>query len=57
MGGIIILAHMNPALVHGLLALIGLLVIVEGLGLALVPKALGFLRQFPAARAKLTATR
>ena len=43
MGGIIILAHMNPALVHGLLALIGLLVIVEGLGLALVPKALGFL--------------
>jgi hypothetical protein len=37
------LAPMNPAMLHGLLALVGLLVILEGLGLALVPKALGFL--------------
>jgi hypothetical protein len=37
------LARMNPALLHGLLALVGGLLIVEGLGLALVPKTLGFL--------------
>ena len=44
------LGRMNAALMHGLLALIGLLVIVEGLGLALVPKALGFLAGPGAAR-------
>jgi hypothetical protein len=37
------LGRMNPALLHGLLALVGLFLIVEGLGLALVPKSLGFL--------------
>ena len=36
-------AKMEKALVHGALMLIGFLVIIEGLGLALVPRALAFL--------------
>ena len=34
---------MSPAIAHGGVVLIGLLVILEGLGLALYPKAFGFL--------------
>ena len=34
---------MGKALVHGFLMLIGFLVIIEGFGLALVPKSLAFL--------------
>lgn len=34
---------MSPALLHGLLTLVGLLVILQGLGLSLFPRVLGFM--------------
>jgi len=37
------LALVNASLLHGLIALLGFLVIAEGLGLVIAPSALGFL--------------